>query len=787
MSLAIPQPPAVLSVGATLPAGRSAPLMALEPHSSEVLHLLDDPQEWSAFSRPTARSADCWESSVVIEGMHCAACSFTVEEAIAAVPGVLQVQVSAGSHRAKVIWSATQVQPSAWMQAVQDCGYRALPANDVFASERRRKESRKALWRWLVAGLCMMQVMMYAYPAYIAHRGDLSAEMEQLLRWASWVLSLPVMLFSCGPFFSNAWRDLRHGRISMDLPVAIGIGITFAVSSVGTFEPTGIFGREVYFDSLTMFVFFLLTGRWLELRLRDRTAGSLEALMNRLPDSLERLNAQGVFERVAIRRLAVGDLVRVHPGEAFAADGVVEQGETLVDEALLTGESHALRRGPGSSVVAGSHNLSATVQVRVQGVGEQTRFAQIVALMQSASTTKPGSAALADRLARPFLVAVLLAAALACLWWWQTDPERAMMVAVAVLVVTCPCALSLATPAAMLAAAGNLARHGVLVRNLQALQALSEVDTVVFDKTGTLTSDAMAITAREVRSDVSPAQAVHMAAALAAHSLHPVSKALVAAAAQLMYRSVSWACDAVTERAGHGVQGMAVEQAAQGAGRASLRLGSADFCGVAAHAGDTLRVYLSDEQGWLATFEVREELRPQAAQAVTALERAGIRTHLLSGDTAGSVARMAAEVGITHATGACSPSDKLAALRALQADGRKVLMVGDGLNDGPVLAGAHVSFAFGKAVPLAQAQSDFVVLGDQLMAVAHAVQLARKTMAVVRQNLWWALLYNAACVPLAVAGLLPAWLAGLGMACSSLVVVANALRLTEMAQMRKGI
>lgn len=768
-------------------AGQSAPLTPLAPHSSASLRLLDDAQEWSAFSRPSPQAPGCWESNLVIEGMHCAACSFTVEDAVAAVPGVLQVQVSAGSQRARIVWNAAQVQPSAWMQAIQSRGYRALPANDVFASESRRKESRRALWRWLVAGLCMMQVMMYAYPAYIAPRGDLSAEMEQLLRWASWVLSLPVMLFSCGVFFSNAWRDLRHGSISMDLPVALGIAITFAVSSLGTFDPQGVFGREVYFDSLTMFVFFLLTGRWLELRLRDRTAGALEALMNRLPDSLERLNPQGDFERVAARRLVVGDLVRVHPGEAFAADGVVEQGETLVDEALLTGESHALARGPGSAVVAGSHNLSATVQVRVQGVGAQTRFAQIVALMQSASTTKPASAALADRLARPFLVAVLLAAALSCLWWWPSDPERALMVAVAVLVVTCPCALSLATPAAMLAAAGNLARQGVLVRNLQALQALSVVDTVVFDKTGTLTREAMALGAIEVRTGGSPSEALQMAAALAAHSLHPVSRALVAAARLPVHAATPWSCDAVTETAGQGLEGVAQVSGATPAQTARLRLGSAGYCGVAGAATDALRVHLSDASGWLASFALREELRPQAAQAVAALVQAGLQVQLLSGDGADAVARVAAEAGIVQARGGCSPADKLAALQALQAQGHQVVMVGDGLNDAPVLAAAHVSFALGQAVPLAQAQSDFVVLGDHLLAVAHALLLARKTMAVVRQNLWWALLYNAACVPLAVVGWLPAWAAGLGMASSSLVVVLNALRLTGRAQAHKGI
>ena len=315
------------------------------PHSLEALRMLDDPQEWVAFSRPCAQDATVWESNVVIEGMHCAACSLTLEDAIGRVPGVLGVQVGAASHRARVMWSSSGARPSDWMRAVQDCGYRAVPANDVFVNERRKLETRQALWRWLVAGLCMMQVMMYAYPAYVAHPGDLTGEMEQLLRWASWVLTLPVILFSCGPFFKNALRDIAHAHISMDLPVALGMAITFAVSTAGTFEPQGLFGREVYFDSLTMFVFFLLTGRWLELRLRDRTAGALEALMNRLPDSVERRDASGGFERVAVRRVVVGDVVRVHAGEAFLADGVVEQGDTMVDEALLTGESRPLSGG----------------------------------------------------------------------------------------------------------------------------------------------------------------------------------------------------------------------------------------------------------------------------------------------------------------------------------------------------------------------------------------------------------------------------------------------------------
>ena len=715
---------------------------------------------------------------MVVEGMHCAACSLTVEDALMRVPGVLSAQVGAASHRATVVWTAGTVKPSTWMRAVQDSGYVAVPANDVFASERRKVETRKALWQWLVAGLCMMQVMMYAYPAYVAQPGDLTGEMEQLLRWASWVLTLPVVLFSCGPFFRNALRDVVQMRVSMDLPVALGMVITFCVSTAGTFDPQGTFGKEVYFDSLTMFVFFLLTGRWLELRLRDRTAGSLEALMNRLPDSVERLEG-GDFVRVAARRVVVDDVLRVYPGETFVADGVVELGDTRVDEALLTGESHPLARGVGSQVLSGSHNLSGTVHVRVQKVRTDTRFAQIVALMESASASKPQGALLADRLAKPFLIAVLVAAAGACAWWWGRDPSHALMVAVAVLVVTCPCALSLATPAAMLASAGALARGGVLVRRLQALEALSRVDTVVFDKTGTLTEDAAGLACVQTRDGMSPDKALAMGVALAEHSLHPASRALVAAAKKGTISEELWQCASATETPGAGLVGELRSSTDVAGNNRTIRLGSARHCGLPEPDEAGLRVYMADASGWLATFELAEGLRSQAIPTLQVLREAQIQVQMLSGDSPASVQRVALQASIGTARGGCTPQDKLSILTELQGQGRTVCMVGDGLNDGPVLAGANVSFAFGQAVPLAQAQADFVVLGGNLMAIAQSILLARRTMAIVRQNLWWALAYNAACIPLAVAGWLPAWAAGLGMATSSLIVVLNALRLSR--------
>jgi Cu2+-exporting ATPase len=745
------------------------------------LQVLDDPLEWNAFSRPHPERAGCVESHLVVQGITCAACAMTIEDALRRMPGVLGAEVSAGSHRARVVWSPEAVKPSEWMQAIRRAGYAALPANDSHALEQRRAETRRALWRWLVAGLCMMQVMMYAYPAYIAHPGDLSAEMEQLLRWASWVLTLPVVLFCCGPFFRSALRDLALRRVSMDLPVALGMLITFVVSTAGTFDPQGIFGREVFFDSLTMFVFFLLTGRWLEMRLRDRTAGALDAMMNRLPDAVQRRLADGRFESVAVRRLRVGDVVRVLPGQAFPADGVLTEGATQVDQALLTGESQPVDKGVGASVVAGSHNLSATVDIQVERAGEDTRFAQIVALMQTAATAKPRLAQLADRLAKPFLIGVLVAAAAACAFWWEHDPGHALMVAVAVLIVTCPCALSLATPTAMLASAGMLARSGVLVRRLQALEGLAAVDTFVFDKTGTLTRDAMKVRAVQVRSGAQPDQVLALAGALARQSLHPVSRAL-ALAAQDLPQAQDWQAREVVETTGQGLQGRVSGAAGELAGR-SLRLGSAAFCGLpdAAPTGQH-QTHLSDGAGWLGTFELTQDIRPDARTTVDGLRAAGLAVHMLSGDDAGAAKAVAAEVGIGQVLPNCTPDAKLDHVRALQAGGSRVAMVGDGLNDGPVLAAADVSFAFGQAVPLAQSQADFVVLGECLADVGRTVQVARRTMRIVRQNLWWALGYNIACVPLAVAGYLPAWLAGLGMAASSLLVVLNALRLSAGAR-----
>jgi Cu2+-exporting ATPase len=719
-----------------------------------------------AVDRCTRRARDGGaESSLVVDGMRCAACSLDIERALRALPGVGAADVDPVTRRALVRWDPARVRFDALLQAVHAAGYRAWPSQSIAAEDARGKERRLALWRLFVAAFCMMQVMMYATPAYVADAGTLGADVERLLQWAGWLLSVPVVLFSAAPFFAGAWNDLRHRRVGMDVPVALGIAVTFIASTGAAFDPAGPFGREVYFDSLTMFVCLLLGARWLELRERERSTDALDALLLRMPATAERLLDDGRSEQVPVRRLRAGDVVLVRPGQSLPADGRVVAGDAQIDEALLTGESRPVRRGLGDAVVAGSFNLSSPLRVRVERSGDDTRAAQIVALMQRAAAERPASVRLADRIAAPFVAAVLLAAIAAAVAWSFVEPGRGVWVAVSVLIVTCPCALSLATPSALLAGAGALARRGLLVRRLGALEALSQVGLFVFDKTGTLTDDRLALAQVEVlqgqRDD-----ALRRAAALAQASLHPVARALAALA------PAQPAFDGASEHAGRGIEGRDGAQV--------WRLGAPAFaCSTTAADVDADRpgAWLSCDGVLVARFEFDEHLRPDAQAALAQLRADGLRIALLSGDRPAAVQRVARTLGIDDWRAAASPEDKLAFVAAAQARGLSVAMVGDGLNDAPVVGRADVSFAIGQGAPLLAAGADFTSLGARLLDVVATRRLARRTLRVVRQNLLWAALYNAVCVPLALAGWLPPWLAGIGMAASSLLVLVNAGRL----------
>ena len=744
----------------------------MEPALSTIA-VLDDPLEQQRFTRwSTGQDGQrVAESTLRLSGMYCAACAGIIEQALAGVDGVSQATVSASGQRAAVRWDPQRTRPSLLVEAVRRAGYDAAPDAAAPARELRRAESRKALWRLFVAAFCMMQVMMLATPSYVAGPGQLEPDLAQLLNWSSWVLSLPVLLFSAAPFFNGLWYSLRTRRIGMDVPVAIGIAVTFVASTGATFDPGGIFGHEVYFDSMTMFVAFLLGARYMELHARQRAAQALENALDSLPQQATRLLDDGRSEQVSALRLAPGDRVRVALGQAFPADGSLVDGHTQVDEALLTGESTPVPKHPGEALVAGSTNLGAPVLMRVERVGADTRHEAIVALMREAMSQRPAMARVADRLAGPFLWVVLALAGGAAAVWSLIDPSRAVWVAVSVLIVTCPCALALAVPAALVAAAGGLARRGVLVQRLDALEGMARLDHLFIDKTGTLTTQALSLQQAQVQQAnpwlATPDAALALAASLAQWSRHPLSQALAAADAP----AAPWAWSQVEERPGQGL-------AARDPQGMLWRLGSYDWAGAGTAAPDdaAAQVWLRADDGGCASFSFDETLREGAAEAVAALHAQGYRMSLLSGDSPARAQRLARQLGFDAAIGGATPQGKLAELAAAQQRGERVAMVGDGVNDAPVLARADVSLAMGQGALVARAQADAVLVGNRPMDVVHTLRVARRTMAIVRQNLVWALLYNVACVPLALLGYLPPWAAGLGMATSSVVVILNALR-----------
>lgn len=699
-------------------------------------------------------------AELLIENLRCGACAWLIENSLLRLPGVHAVQVNPASGRAEVIWDLARLPFSELMARIRQLGYHPAPADSTEADAALRRERRDRLKRLAVAGLGMMQVMMYALGLYIGAFRDMDPAFRHYLHWVSLLVATPVVFYSGAPFFRNAWRGLRTGRPGMDLPVSLAVGGAWAASTWNTLTGSG----EVWFDSATMFIFLLTLGRFLEFAAR-RKAGEAQGRLARLqPEHARRLTAGGE-EKVNVEELRAGDRVRLQPGEPVPADARILRGEAELDEALLSGESTPRRRGPGQTVTGGTLCLDGGAVAEVLRPAAEGVLAGIRRLVARARSERPPLARLADRLASLFVLAVLGVALLAGLAWWQIDPARAPEVVLAVLVVTCPCALSLATPAALTAATGALARRGVLITGAEALETLARADTVVFDKTGTLTLGHPVVTELRILGPIGSAELLALAAALELASAHPLARAFAVippAGPVTAFRSI----------AGQGIEGRV-------RGRL-LRLGRPGFAAgkdiTAGLPGDDWLVLADGEQA-LGAFRVRDGLRPGAGALIGQLRALGLAPVLLSGDAPEPVAEAAGRLNITDWQARQSPADKLARIRGLQAAGRRVAAVGDGMNDGPLLSGADVGIALGEGAALARRSADVVLLAGRLDRLPEAVRSARRSLRVIRQNLAWALLYNALALPLAVAGLLAPWMAALGMSASSLIVVGNALRL----------
>jgi Cu2+-exporting ATPase len=745
------------------------------PEFLRELEVFDHPAAQKGFvgTRPDG-SREAW---LILENITCAACVWLNERHLRAQPGVLEARVNYATQRAHVIWDPARIALSGILRSISEIGYFAHPYDPHRREALIERERRAHLKRLGIAGLFSMQVMMLAAALYIGEARGMEPAMRAFFRWISLLLTLPVF-YSAQPFFAGAWRDLRLRRVSMDVPVVLGIAVAFLGSAHATLTGSG----HVYYDSVTMFVFLLTATRYFELVARQRGIYQAEAVSRSVPAVATRRLAAGGTESVAVTELQAGDVLLVRPGETFPADGVITDGVTTVDESLLTGESRPLPRGVGDAVIAGSVNVEQPLSVRVTGTGLDTTLSRIGRLIERAQGEKPALAQAADRVAAVFVLVLLVFAAGVALYWSRVDPSLVLPATVAVLVITCPCALSLATPAALSVATQVMSRYGLVVTRGHALEALARADHFVFDKTGTLTEGRL--TLEETRAGVRPnaPALLTIAGALEQHSEHPIARAIVSAAGSPLP-----AAQRVVNHPGQGIEG-------QVEGR-SYCLGTADFvarrCGTrpqdaAAETAEQTALWLADERAVLATFLLRDHLRPGAAEAVGAIRATGSGASLFSGDQEGAVRAVARAAGITDAVSRMTPDAKLAGLRALQSAGRTVAMIGDGVNDAPVLSAATVSVAMGSGAHLAQAAGDILLLNSRLERLATGVRIARATQRVVRQNLAWAAAYNLVAIPAAASGTVSPWLAALGMSLSSVLVVANALRLHALGPDRRA-
>ena len=740
----------------------------LVPEELQNLAIYDQPEVQRSFVTNEPRdAAEIKQASLILEGIVCAACIWLNERHVNALPGVIEFRVNYATHRAQVKWDDTLIHLSEILHAIAAIGYIAHPFDPGRQEQLYKQEKSQALRRLAVAGLGAMQVMMLAVALYAGDYQGMESRMQTFFRWVSLLIASPVVLYSARPFFTSALRDLKRMQLGMDVPVALAIGSAYLASVWATLARTG----EVYFDSATMFTFFLLAGRYLEMGARHRAGQAAEELVKLLPAMATRLTEKGE-EVVAVAELAPGDRVRVKPGDSIPADGRVIEGSSSIDESLLTGESLPLTRSIHDEVVGGTVNVESPLIIEVERVGEDTVLAAIQRLLHRAQTEKPRLAGLADRIAGIFVGVILLLALIVGVWWWQHQPDEAFWVVLSMLVVTCPCALSLATPAALTAATGSLTRLGVLTTRGHALETLAQASHIILDKTGTLTSGRLQLQQVTLRGSLDEGACLRIAAALEQASEHPVARAL-----SHTVTDAPLARDVVAI-AGQGLEGL-VEGVRYRIGQPAYVTELLGHVPADMVEGSQTEVWLGSEQTLLAAFSLNDTLRPGAGEAVADLRQLGLTPLLYSGDSEAAVARVAQQLGIEDFTARMRPQDKLQAMHDLQAKGAMVAMVGDGVNDAPVLAGAQVSLAMGSGTQLAQASADMVLLSEHLPHLPRAVEMARATLRIIRQNLAWAVLYNLVALPLAAMGYVAPWMAAIGMSASSLIVVLNALRLNK--------
>ncbi|MFK8014464.1 MAG: heavy metal translocating P-type ATPase [Gammaproteobacteria bacterium] len=742
---------------------REGPGQRLTPQDLESL------AHWQAFDTQYPSDDDgLSQIHLFVEGLHCGACGWLIETRLQALNGVADITVDVQSSAATLTWSPATILLSDVLCNLVRLGYRPHPLDNDRARQVHAQERNGLLRRLGVGGLGMMQIMMFAVATYAGALEGIDPAIEKLLLGVSMLVATPVVFYAGSPFLTGALRAILSRHLSMDVPVALALLLAYGASCLHFFRDSG----TTYFESVSMFVFFLLCARFVAMVVRHRSLDSKLALAPMLPDVALKFDNECGDKTQPVPRTALqlGDRIRIRAGDAVAADGTIVEGSARIDESLLSGESEPVLRIAGDRVLASSLIVDGSLIVEVTATDSRSRVAGIAATLATVRDKRPASARLTERLAARFVLALLIVATLVGAAWWWIDPSRALGIVLAVLVVTCPCALSLAIPTALSAAAMKLASRGLLVNRLEAVETLGDVTHALFDKTGTLTRGTpvieQVITNTEHPTPVDEDELLRLIASLEAHSAHPLAEA---------FRHVTPAESAhqVENIAGRGLLGVI--------GQRHVRVGHAQFVGLPAdHAlAVSAHVLVSDQSGFLGGVILGDEWRDDARDTITHLRERDVRSVIVSGDRPERVADAVTSLGLHTGFGSCLPEDKLGHLRRLQDAGEVVLAVGDGVNDATLLAGADVSVAVASGAQLAQSGADIVMTSSSLSTLTQLPLVAQHWRRTVRQNLGWAIGYNVIAVPLAAAGLVGPGLAALGMSLSSLFVVLNSARLAR--------
>jgi len=725
----------------------------LVPEQLQALIHYDNDDVQAEFVR---NSEDCSEVTLSLEGVSCAACAWLIEKQVAANKGVLSIRVNTTTNRALLAWDKTETRLSELLASIHRLGYKAAPFEADKQEAAYHEQMKQYLYRLGIAGLATMQVMMLAVALYLEVFGDLEPEFKNYFRWVSLIFATPVMLYSALPFYINAWRSLRSRTLGMDVPVSIAMIFAYFASLVATVTEQG----EVFFESISMFAFFLLVGRFLEMRARRKAAAASGNLLKLIPAIANKLNG----DQVPVKTLKVGDQIRVLPGEHIPADGKILSGRVHIDESMLTGESLPVVKQVDDYVFAGTLNGEESFELEVTSSKADSMISNIVRLQDEAQLSKPKIAEIADVVARYFVAVILIVAAGTWFYWHSSRPDDAFWIMLSVLVATCPCALSLATPTALTCATSRMGNLGILLRKSHVFETLCKVNHLIVDKTGTLTHGDIEIDQVQLFGDLSEQQVLAIAASLESHANHPIARAFK----PYVDRTVK--VDDVENVIGSGIFGSLDSK--------TVKIGSASYVLGDNQSAQANTVYLSVDGVHVANFVYRDPIRSETKEFIEKFQQSSVKVTLLTGDTKENAEIVASQIGIEDVIAEAKPQDKLAYLKGTDEDDI-TMMIGDGINDAPTLAGAHLSVAMGGGADVAKASADMVLLGDCLDRILEARELAQQTRRIIKENLAWSLGYNLLILPLAVAGFVAPYFAVVGMSASSIIVISNSLRLLK--------